>query len=402
MTLTLPGSLRSRRSAGRVALFFGCVAAVGSSSLEAQSLFNGVGLGVPTDPVDARSRALGNIGIGLWGTALLPGDPAAAAGITVPTALFTAQPSWVESTRDGTTAEARSTRFPLLGIAYPAWNLGTLTFSFGSFLDQRFSAERAVSLELQDGPLDATDEFRSEGGVSEIRLGLARPLTGSVAAGLQVGRYNGTLTRTLTRSLDGIDAEGSVLDFSASGRWAYSGTSVTAGASMNIGTVGRVAGSVTWSGDLEATPSESTEASGRAYDLPLQIRLGGTAVLAPGFAVTASFGSADWTSVSAGLGNATAQSARTYGAGVELGRAQILGRNAPLRFGYRRSDLPFALADGSPREIVWSGGFGLGLSETASVILAGVDLALERGTRSGGLIDESFWRAALTLRVAGF
>lgn len=377
------------------------LAVVGPVELHGQSFFNGVGLGVPIDAVDARSRALGNAGIGLWGTALLPGDPAAAAGITVPTAVFTAQPIWVETLRGDESVEHQSTRFPLVAIAYPAWDLGTITFSFGSFLDQRYRATRAVTLDLEGGAVDATDEFESRGGVSEIRLGLSRPLNAFTAVGLQVGRYNGTLTRTLTRSLEGVTAEGTVLDFQAGGRWAYSGTSVTGGASFNIGTVGRLAGSLTWSTDLEAEASETTEASGASYAIPLQVRVGGTAVLAPGLAVTASFGQADWQTI---VSSATvaARSVQTYGVGVELGRAQLLGRNAPLRVGYRHTDLPFALGEGEPYERVWSAGLGLGLSETAAVILAGADLSIERGTRLGGLADENFWRAAVTLRVAGY
>lgn len=385
----------------RLVVVLTVLGALGPGQLRAQSFFNGVGLGVPIDAVDARSRAMGNVGIGLWGTALLPGDPAAAAGITVPTAIFTAQPIWVETLLGDEAVEHQSTRFPLVGIAYPAWNLGTITFSFGSFLDQRYRATRAVTLDLEGGAVAATDEFESRGGVSEIRLGLSRPVNSFTALGLQVGRYNGTLTRTLTRSLEGVTAEGTVLDFEAGGRWAYSGTSVTGGASFNLGTVGRLAASLTWSTDLEAEASEATEAPGASYALPLQIRVGGTAVLAPGLAVSASFAQADWQTTVASP-RVSSRTIQTYGVGVELGRAQLLGRNAPLRVGYRHTDLPFALGDGEPYERVWSAGLGLGLSETAAVILAGADLSIERGSRMGGLADENFWRAALTLRVAGY
>lgn len=368
----------------------------------AQSLFNGAGLGVPIDPVDARSRALGSAGIGLWGTSLVPGDPAAAARISVPTAVFTAQPSWVDFSREGEATDFRSTRFPLVAIAYPAFGLGTATFSFGSFLDQRYEATRAATLDLEAGPVAAIDSFTSEGGVSEIRLGLSRALDQRFSVGLQVGRYNGTLTRTLTRSLEGVDAEGQVLDFRADGRWAYSATSVTAGAAATLGTRARLAGSLTWSTDLEAEPSETTEAPGGTFALPLQVRVGGTAVLAPGLLLSASLLSSDWTSTADDLRESDARNTVSYGVGVELSRARILGRDAPLRLGYRKSELPFALEDGAPVETVFSGGLGLGLSQTGSVILAGLDLAIERGSREEVGITENFWRAALTLRVAGF
>lgn len=52
---------------------------LGGVPLAAQSLFGSSGLGLPLEAVDARARALGNLGLGLSGGALLPGDPAAAA-----------------------------------------------------------------------------------------------------------------------------------------------------------------------------------------------------------------------------------------------------------------------------------------------------------------------------------
>ncbi len=383
-------------------LAFAFIAAVSGAEASAQSLMNGAGLGVPIESVDARTRSLGGLGIGLWGTALLPGDPAAAASITVPTAVFTAQPSWVDLVGEGASTDFQSTRFPLIGIAYPAWGLGTATFSIGSFLDQRYEASRAVTLDLADGPVAATDAFVSTGGVSEFRLGLARVINDRASVGVQVGRYNGTLTRSLVRSLDGITAEGNVLDYESTGRWAYSGTSVTAGFGLTFGTVARVAGSATWSTDLTAEASENTEAPDGTFTMPMQYRLGATAVLAPGLSVSASAALADWSVAGGDITQGSAFNTTSYGVGVELSRARLLGRTAPLRFGYRKSDLPFALRSEAPTESVWSGGFGLGLSEQAAVILAGLDLAIERGERRSLGITERFWRAALTLRVAGF
>lgn len=375
-----------------------------ATPLAGQSLFSGAGLGLPTDAVDARARALGNVGIGLWGTGILPSDPAAAAPLAVPTATFTAQPSWVDFGRDDTGEQAsfRATRFPLVGIAYPAWGLGNVTFTFGSFLDQRYEATRTGTVELLGGPVAIDDAFTSEGGVSEIRLGLSRMVGQAVAVGFSVGRYNGTSTRRLVRALEGVVAEGNVLDFEAGGRWAYSASSFTGGAAVSIGDVARLAGSFTVSSELQAEASDDTQGADRAFSVPFQLRLGGTGLLAPGLAVTASWASADWSAAAADLSSGTAQATSSFGIGVELSRARLFGRNAPLRFGYRRTDLPFSLRGGSPTETVWSGGLGLGLSESAAVTLAAVDLAIERGERLEGGISESFWRAAVSLRVAGF
>ena len=53
------------------------------SQLEAQSLVARAGLGLPVEPLDARSRAMGGAGIGLSGAYLLATDPAAAAGLVL-------------------------------------------------------------------------------------------------------------------------------------------------------------------------------------------------------------------------------------------------------------------------------------------------------------------------------
>jgi hypothetical protein len=92
----------------------------------------------------------------------------------------------------------------------------------------------------------------------------------------------------------------------------------------------------------------------------------------------------------------------SIGVGVELSRARLFGREAPLRFGYRKSDLPFALGTGGATEKVWAGGFGLNLSQVGVLVRAGVDFALEKGDRVDTTVTESFWRATLTVKVAGF
>jgi hypothetical protein len=87
--------------------------------------------------------------------------------------------------------------------------------------------------------------------------------------------------------------------------------------------------------------------------------------------------------------------------GLELAQARVLGREAPLRLGFRHSDLPFAAPSESASERAFSGGFGLDLNQTGDFVLAALDLAVERGRRSAGSLTENFWRGTLSLRLAG-
>ncbi len=379
------------------------VLTVAATPVAAQSTYSAAGLGLPVDAVDARARALGNVGIGLMGSSIAPSDPAAATLLTVPGAVFTALPSWVDLGRadTGEAGSYRATRFPLVGVAYPAWGLGMATITFGSVLDQRYEGERSTLVELEDGPVSVTDRFKATGGVSEVRLGLARDLGGGLEVGVSAGRFTGGTRRVLARSLEGVSVEGTVSDFTEERSWDYSGTSLTAGIGVRLGTVGRVAGSVSWSSDLAADADSA--GTDRSYAMPLHLRVGGSALLAPGLMVTGSLHRADWSGTTPDLTASVARDVTAYGVGLELTRARLLGRQAPIRLGYRSGGLPFALgAGGEASESAFTGGLGLTLAGTGPVTLAGVDLAVERGERTESGIAEKFWRAALTLRVSGF
>jgi len=91
-----------------------------------------------------------------------------------------------------------------------------------------------------------------------------------------------------------------------------------------------------------------------------------------------------------------------FGMGLELSRARLLGLTAPLRFGYRKSNLPFSFGSSGATETALAGGFGFILNETSGITLAGADFALERGERSDSSLTERFWRATLSLRVSGY
>lgn len=389
----------------RFALLAALALAVPSASASGQSLFNAAGMGVPSSPADARARSLGGVGVGLRGAALLGSDPAAAADFLFPSVVMTAQPAWVDFGRSdtGETGTFQGTRFPSLGIAYPTVKGVVATLAFESVLDQRYHASWPSTVPFGDTPVEVRDEFTSDGGVSQIRLGVARRLNPNLSVGLSASRYTGSVTRQLVRFFGaGVDTT-AVEPFQAGGLWRYSGVGLTGGAALSVGSWGHLAGSVTWSTALDAEATGDTEGDSRSYDLPLEARVGATAVLAPGLLMHASMSTADWSAVDNDLqGSRSVGRVWSAGFGVELSRARLLGRTAPLRLGYHRADLPFALGTGTPTETVWSGGLGLNMSQVGELVRAGVDLGVEKGSRSDSVLSEDFWRATLTVRVSGF
>ena len=292
-------------------------------------------------------------------------------------------------------------RFPLVGIGYPLMR-GMVTVTFSSFLDQRFESEREISYSLQDVSGVAKDIFEQDGAVSQVTFGYSRQLLEATGVGFSVGRYAGSLTRRLSRDFGEVTDATSIVPYQTGGFWSYSGASVTGGFATDIGAIARVSGSATWSGSLKASASEDSQGADKDFAIPLQYRIGASAVLSPGLRVSASMVRADWSDIAADLTDAAAVGGTGgFGVGLELSRASLLGAG-PLRFGYRQSDLPFAFGATPGTESVWSTGLGLTLNETSGIVLAGADIALERGTRSDSSLTEKFWRMTVSLKVMGY
>lgn len=374
---------------------------LGAAPMHAQSLFNAAGLGTPVEALDGRARALGSVGIGLPGRSIMPTDPGGLARLGISTGIMAASPSWVDYTAPGDRSGSfQGNRFPLMAIGYPVVG-GMASIQIGSFLDQTYEVTSVGEADLGDGPVRTTDLFTQDGSVSNVNLGFSRPLGQRFSAGLTVGRYAGSLDRTLERTYGEEDEAGNIDTYVESGVWAWTGWSLTAGGSADFENL-RVAASVQLPSALDGNASDETRGSDRSFSLPVQYRMGATVTVGPSILVHGSAVLADWSDAQDDLTDSFASTGNGFGLGVELSRARLLGRDAPLRFGFRRVGLPFALQDESVTERTFSGGFGLVLNESAGVVLAGLDMSIERGLRSSANLTENFWRATLSLMTSGF
>lgn len=386
------------------ALVVGLLLTAASAPASAQSLFNAAGIGLPIEAIDGRARALGSIGIGLPGASLLPTDPAASARLLVPGALLVAQPTWVDMTRTGAAGHRyfRGSRFPLFAASYPAFG-GMATLHARSVLDQGYRGERPVTLDFGGTQVQATDVFEQDGSVAALTVGYARMVGPTTSVGISAGRYTGSVASTLAREFDDSVSTNQVVPYGSEGSWSYSGYQVTAGVSSDVAGLVRVAASATLSTDLDAHGTGTTTGADRSFNIPLQLRVGASSELAPGFSLSASAARADWSGIASDLSaGAQAGSATSYGVGLELTQVRLFGRTSPLRLGFRRTGLPFSLEGGGAHEQSFAGGLSLALNETNEIVLAAVDFALEKGRRTGGSYREDFWRATVSLRVSGF
>ena len=392
----------TRSRANAVAVLLILAAAPLPAGATAQSLFGAQGLGVPIEPLDARARALGVVGPGMFGPAFRPSDPGAMAEISIPTITATMQPTWGEYERGAATGDLKGTRFPVMGIAYPYGGVGVFSVGYGGFLDQRWAAERPGTFLIGGLPVTGTDRFQSEGGISQVHFGFARRVGTKVGAGISVGRFTGRVDRSFTRTFDTASTAADVAPFEDFGAWTYGGGHVTVGAVFDPVPQVRVAGSFSWAGTLDATPTAETEGGTLSFDLPSEVRIGASGALTRRLMATVGLRLADWSGVDPVL-DTTSASGQTLslGAGLEWGGPDFLGRTLPVRIGYRRSELPFGTSGSDPVESSVALGIGLNLAQVDEFPLAAVDVTLERGTRSGAPLEERFLRATVTLKVSG-
>lgn len=216
-----------------------------------QSLLAAEGLGLLVEPLDARARSLGSIGVGLTGSHLLGRDPTASAQAALSTATVTFQTSGTTLTDGGT---ARHTRFPAISASYPyAGNV--FSVYLGSFLDQEFEIRSEETLQIGGQPVDARNRFTSTGSVGRASLGWSRVVRDVLALGLTVGSYVGTTERRFSLLLDTEDVGLGVEPFEIGSRLSASGLVVEAGASWNPDPLVRVSGAVSWSDELVLKPA---------------------------------------------------------------------------------------------------------------------------------------------------
>jgi len=393
---------RSRRTPPGLLLSALLLAALSPAMVAGQSLFSVGGLGAPVEPLDARARAMGGVGVGLPGTGLSLRDPAYSAGLLIPTVTATMQTVNADGNRNGVGVGLDATRFPHVGLAYPVGERGVALLQYGSFLDQRWSVERQQNLDFVGGPVQVTDSFRSDGGVASLLVGGAYGVSEWLSVGITAGLHTGSIRRTFIREFNRDQVGGQVDPFVSSGGWDVSGPVAVFGARFDPLDLLQISASVTWSGTLNARGEEGDDAAeDRDFSLPLEFRAGLSTVLTPALSGTVGLAWADWTATGDDLNSGVGGQTLSLGGGVEWTGGSLFGRTAPLRLGFRRTDFPFELDGELPLETGFSVGGGLVLSQVEGIPLAALDLSVERGNRSAASTSEDFWRTTLTLRLSG-
>lgn len=366
----------------------------------AQSFLGYRALGYPVFASGGRAVGTGNLGIGLAGTEFSASDPAASAGMLLPTISLTMQPTWGTFEVGDESGVSNTTRFPLIGVGFPVRQaLGVVTFSLAGYMEQRWAGRRTDVIDLAGRQVLAEDEFETSGGASVARFGWAQRIGPVVSVGVTAGAYVGRLEQFFERTLDTLNVPTDVRSFNEERRWRYGGYNLAAGLSLDPHELVHLAGTVEWSSDITEHPRPGTEGR-NSYSIPLRLSGGATARLTPRLAMNGSVAYQDWTGAEGFPDGAVSALALSYGGGVEWTAIQAETRSLPLRAGYRRIAPPFRYGTQDPVETVWSLGVGVNFVELEGRRYGWMDLAVERGSRTSHPLTERFWRATISLGIS--
>jgi len=365
---------------------------IGAGPATAQTPLTALGLGYPVPPVDGRSAALGGTGIGLFGGSFSLVNPAdmtqhqnSSFGVT-----FSGENVDIAGGQDFINTGRE--RFPVIRAVAPVnqWRIG---IAFGSAYDQDWTVRFNDTLHLADGNVSFEETREHDGGISTIDLSLARSL-GAASVGISAQRLTGSLRETFNRAFNLPTGRAPSLGATGgSDILSYSAFRVKLGANMKVGRRVLVSGVATLPSTLTADPQDSTAASADV-DLPATVQFGASAWVVPKLLVAGSLGWGQWSKLGT-IRGARAHDTMWYGGGIEFQGLSVLGGRLPVRFGARRTELPFSLASGTLDETAITGGFGWSFLDGS----AEVNVGFESGTRgdiSSDGLEESFQRVTVS------
>jgi hypothetical protein len=386
-----------------------------ADSASAQSLFGTRGLGVPLEPTDPRSRALGNAGLGLVGLNASLVNPAELSGIRRRGVVAALQPFYGAEELNGRDDDVASSRFPLIHLIYPVRNRFVFGLGYGGVLDQSWSLFEDGREVFSADTVTVRDQISAAGALAQVRISAAYELNSAVSLGLAGGVLTGGLDRQVTRTFP--DSAVDLRQFSILRSWDYRALFLGFGFLVDLANT-RLSSSVTWTGDLDAKPRAETTTTYN-YDMPIRVAVGASSVISGRLLGSVSAQWAPWNEsgnyAAPGSPEGFTVAARPtweVGGGLEWEEIRTATRIFPLRAGFRFAQLPFYVPGEEPaKEVAGSLGLGLRLAGDDFGPLAVADIAVERGKRSGWQsgsqgntpdgLTENFWRLSFSIALFG-
>lgn len=345
--------------------------------LAAQSSQFGVrGLGLPLRPLSVRGVATGG-SLGMF-DAESSLNPASIGLVSVVTANFQTVQNWRRSESPFGSYTARDNRYPGVIVSGPVGGTRlAIAVSMSGYADRNYSLTNSDTLTLRGQQVATYDTLTSHGGLSDLRAAVAWRQSATVQWGLGFHLLTGS------NRLDSRRYFSDTLYVGARERStiSYLGFGVSAGGMARLGRRVTLSGMVRFDNSLKV--DRDTFDLGRT-DLPVTLG-GGLRVQASDRLLLAASGLwKNWSVADADLvrqGGIGAANTTEFNAGLEYLPDPRRPYRRPIRVGFRRAQLPFALERGTA---VHETGVSLGTAVRFVNDRAGFDFALERVWRKAG------------------
>jgi hypothetical protein len=348
-----------------------------SGRLAAQDSQFGIrGLGTPGKWESVRARATG--GAFAPFDAFSPLLDASLADLRRISAGVTSGTSWRTVSVGGTESALRGSRFPALVLAGPLTRRFTVGGGFATYLDRSFGIITHDTIVLRGVPEPVTDELRSDGAVSDLRLAAATRLRPWLAIGAGFHLLTGS---TRVAAIRRFDDSTTYRNSTTRDELAYEGTGGSLSALVDLNPAFRVALWARSDSKLRADLNGRTTAEN---DLPLSFGGGVRWVAGTQASLAGALAWRKW-----GTAGPNAHDTFNWSLGGEIGPP-----GSPLRVGVRGGQLPFGIGK-APTEF----GLAAGLGRTFSGGRGRLDFGLERLERKGPGLSERVWTLLLGLTV---
>jgi hypothetical protein len=331
--------------------------ALAAGSARAQGNVSTLGQGYP--PGQLSTRDLGSGGAFGEVDAQSPLNPAALGGWGTIGLHFQYDPEFRTVSAGGVSEHTTTNRFPLFIGAIPLGHF-TIGLSFSTLLDRTWETNQksVIPPEVTDPlPDTVTKTFRSTGGISDLRLGVAWAATPWLAVGAGVDWFTGQnqilQQATFSDTLQGRDFP-SVFNSQIS----YGGIGASAGIILRPISSLALAGSFRVGGNTRARNGDSTTLGNG--NIPA--RAGGSVTFSgvPGVSLGARVDWEQWSKLNdLSVGDVTAKDGIGWSGGADIQGPKLLDRVIVLRIGGGRRALPYVVDGIQIHETNIAGGIGI-------------------------------------------
>ena len=336
----------------------------------AQGTISTQGFGYPIGGLSTRAAAAGG-GFGEFDFTS-PRNPSSTLGWGRGGLYFQYEPEFRRVTAGPSSENTMTARFPIwmAGMQLGSRAMGTVTAS--TLLDRTWATKVRGGQILGPDSVGYEERVNSSGAINDIRLGVSYSVRPSFSLGVGLHGFTGENRLTLTRTFDDSLRYGTLARDLTIG---YLGNAVSLGATWRPHRQVALAVSMRSGGSLDVRIADTVIASG---SLPNRFGAGIRFDGLPGTSIGVSVDRTEWSSLGALSQNGlVANDSWEVGAGVETAGPKFRAVPSLIYLGYRRRDLPFAVAGEVVPETFFSGGTGIPLAGPRVIL----DIALQRASR---------------------